>query len=104
MRQRLRLLGSVAWMLVSGLLALIAGTALGSSLVNSGYDDQQNRAPALRIALAAAAFVVALAALRVAVKRLRGKQSSNIAAAILVALTLVLIFLLIIVAIASGPL
>jgi len=90
--------------LVSGLLVLIAGTALGSSIANSGYDDQQNRAPVLRIALAAAAFLVALAALRVAVKRLCGGQPSNIAAALLVVLTLALIFLYTIVAIASGPL
>lgn len=105
-RQRLRLIGSVAWTLVSGLLALIAGTGLVSSIANSGYDDQQNRVPALLIALAAAAFLVALAALRVAVKGLRrpDKQPSNIAAALLVALTLVLIFLLTIVSIASGPL
>jgi len=96
----------VALTLVSGLLVLIAGTALGSSIANSGYDDQQNRAPVLRIALAAAAFLVALAALRVAVKRLRrlDRQPSNITAALLVALTLVLIFLYTIVAIASGPL
>ena len=58
----------MAWTLVSGLLALIAGTGLVSSIANSGYDDQQNRVPALLIALAAAAFLVALAALRVAVK------------------------------------
>ncbi len=96
----------MALTLVSGLLVLIAGTALGSSIANSGYDDQQNRAPVLRIALAAAAFLVALAALRVAVKRLRrlDRQPSNITAALLVALTLVLIFLYTIVAIASGPL
>ncbi len=92
--------------LVSGLLALIAGAALGSGIANSSYNEQQNRAPALRIALAATAFLVALAALRVAVKRLRrpDKPPSNIAAVLLVALTLVLIFLDIIVAVASGPL
>ncbi len=85
---------------------LIAGTALGSSIANSGYDDQQNRAPPPRIALATAAFLVALAALCLAVKGLRrpDRQPSNIAAALLVALTLVLILLLTIVAIASGPL
>ena len=93
-------------MVVAGLLALIAGTALGSSIANSGYDDQENRTPALLIALAAAAFLVALTALRVAVKRLRrsDRQPSNIAAPLLVALTLVSIFLYTIVAIASGPL
>ncbi len=105
-RHRLRLAGSVAWTLVSGLLALMTGSALGSSIADSRYDDQQNRAPALRIAVAAAAFLVALAALRMAVKRLRhpDRQHSNIALAVLVVLTLVLIFLLIIVAIGSGPL
>lgn len=104
-RHRLRLAGSVAWTLVSGLLALMTGSLLGSSIANSRYDDQQNRAPALRIAVAAAAFLVALTALRMAVKRLRhpDRQHSNIALA-LVVLTLVLIFLLIIVAIGSGPL
>ncbi len=68
-RQQLRLIGSVAWTVVAGLLALIAGTALGPSIANSGYDDQENRAPALLIALAAAAFLVALTA------ALRGGQA-----------------------------
>ncbi len=106
MSRRLRLIGSAAWALVSGLLTLIAGVALWSSIANSGYDDQQNRAPLLRIAVAAAALLVALASLRLAIKRLRcpNGKPSNIDAALLAALTVVLIFLSAIVAIASGPL
>lgn len=45
-------------------LLLITAIAVGVSVAHAGYDQQQNRAPAARIALSAAALIMAVAALR----------------------------------------
>jgi hypothetical protein len=73
-RRPWQLLGYSACVLLSTLLALIAGIYLLDVLVHAGYDSQENRAPAARIVVAAVALVVALAAETVAIRRLRGTE------------------------------
>jgi hypothetical protein len=105
-RRLLRRLGYSGWVLLSVVLALIAGAGLADAITHPTYDPHENRAPEARIALAAVALAVGLAAVSVPVQRLRGKHGrvGLTAGLILTLTTLLLIFLLVIVDIASGPL
>lgn len=87
-------------------LALWAGASLVGSILNSGYDPHEDRAPAARIAIAAIAAAVSLAAVATVVKRLRGAdgQEGLLAGLLLSAAAVLLIVLLAIVDLASGPL
>jgi hypothetical protein len=101
-----RLLANLAWVLFSVLMALIAGAGLVGSIANSGYDPHEDRAPEARIAVAALATAVGLAAVTVAVRRLRGAEGRRglLTGLCLTAATVMLIALLALVDIASGPL
>ncbi|MFI5142726.1 MAG: hypothetical protein ACHQHM_01710 [Thermoanaerobaculales bacterium] len=94
-----------AWVLFSSFLALIAGAGLVGGILNSGYDSHENRAPEVRIAVAAVATAVGLAAVTVAAKRLRGGEGRRglLTGLCLTAATVMLIALLGIVDLASGP-
>ena len=84
----------------------LAGAGLVGGILNSGYDPHENRAPEVRIAVAAVATEVGLAAVVVVVKRLLGGEGRGglLAGLWLTAATALLIALLAIVDLASGPL
>ena len=96
------LLGS-AWVLLSAAVTLIAGGALVASISESSYDATENRAPEARIAVAAIATAVGLAAVTVAVQRLRGREGRLGLLVVLVLATFMLIALDAIITLASGP-
>ena len=64
-----------ASVLLSLSLTVLAGAALTGSIANSSYDATENRAPEARIAIAAIATILGLAAIGVAVQRLRRRQA-----------------------------
>lgn len=99
-----RLFLSSVWVLVAVAPTLIAGVALVESISESRYDAHENRAPEARIAIAAIATVVGLAAVTVAVQRLRGREGRLALLVGLVLATLLLIALDAIITLASGPL
>ena len=97
---------AVIFILVVGLLTVIACLELVYSVTHSGYDSQQNRAPGTRIAVAAAAALCGSAALMAGLLRLRGKRGPLERAGryALAVLTAILIIGWELVAAASGPL
>lgn len=107
--KRSRVLRSVLAAMVilfNGLLTLVAGIALVSSVANSRYDDQQNRAPELQIAVAVAAALCAAALLLLTLIRLR-RPRTRWRAVVLLPLSLLTSFLIVawwIVVVSAGPL
>jgi hypothetical protein len=101
-----RLFLSSVWVLLSAAPTVIAGVALVASISGSRYDAHENRAPEARIAVAAIATVVGLAAVSVAVQRLRGRQGrvGLFGGLSLIAATVLLIAVWWIVVLMSGPL
>ena len=104
-RRVLRRLGYSGWLLVSAVLAIIAGAGLVGAVSESSYSEE-NRSPEARIVIAAIAFSVASVALAVAIRHLRGKPGrlGLVRGLSLNVLTMLLIFLLIVVSLLSGPL
>ena len=101
---RRRALGSV-WVVLAALLALVAALALVVSIIHGHYDSETNRAPGLRIGLAAVGAVVGIGALSSAVAATLGRaRVSTPAGLALTAATAALIFLYWIVTLVSGRL
>jgi hypothetical protein len=91
-----------AWVLLSAAVTVIAGGTLVASVSESSYDATENRAPEARIAVAAIATAVGLAAVTAAVQRLRGREGRLALLAGLVLATVLLIALEGIITLASG--
>jgi hypothetical protein len=94
---------ATAWVPASSLVALLAGIAVLSASLDSTYSED-NRAPALRIAIAATAFAIALPNAFAAVQHVRGK-SVRIGPEVGIMLTItavVLLMLLVVVTILFG--
>jgi hypothetical protein len=99
----LRVLLQSAWLLLSIVPTAVAGAALATSIVNSSYDANENRAPEARIAIAAIATALGLATVSVAVRRLRGQEPRLwLLSGLLLCASVLLIALWIVVTIASG--
>ena len=99
-----RVLGSV-WVALAALLVLLAVLALVQSIVHGQFDSHTNRAPGVRIGLAAMGAVVGIGALSSAVAATLGRARVGAPAGLgLTAATAALIFLYWLVALASGPL
>jgi hypothetical protein len=92
------------WVLLAVAPTAIAGAALVESISESRYDAHENRAPEARIAVAAIATAVGLAAVTVAVQRLGGREGRLGLLAGLVLATFLLIAFDAIITLASGPL
>jgi len=88
--------------LISAAVTVIAGGMLVAGISESSSDATENRAPEARIAVAAIATVVGLAAVTVALKRLRGREGRLGMLAGLVLATVLLITLEGIITLASG--
>jgi hypothetical protein len=89
--------------LLSVVPTVIAGAALAGSIANSSYDATENRAPEARIAIAAIAVVLGLAAIGVAVQRLRRRETRRwLVSAPLLWASVLLIALWFVVTLASG--
>jgi peptidoglycan biosynthesis protein MviN/MurJ (putative lipid II flippase) len=102
--QKLRLLGYCTWLLATVLLAFVAGVIVTASIVHSGYDPHEDRAPAARIVVAAMALCAGLSAFGSAAQRVRGRRGlSGFAEVILTTSTLMLVLLWGAVALATGP-
>ena len=101
-----RLLRDWGSLVLSVMAAFIAGIALIGSVSSSGYDPHENRAPEVRIIIAALAAAVGFAAVRVATRRVRGRSARQgpLGTLSLSAVTILLIVLWGIVVMASGPL
>lgn len=98
----------MAWLLftVNVLLTLLAASSLVLSIAHSGYDPHTNRAPALRIAMAALTMGVSSVALwrSGSVLRTRAPERRVAGVAALTVLAGVLTFGTWVVVLASGPL
>jgi hypothetical protein len=89
--------------LLSLVPTVVAGAALAGSIAHSSYDATENRAPDARIAIAAIATALGLAAIGVAVQRLRGQEAWRwLASAPLLWASVLLIALWCVVTLASG--
>jgi hypothetical protein len=98
-----RVLLQSAWALLSLVPTYVAGTALADSIAHSSYDATENRAPEARIAIAAIATALGLAAVSVAVQRMRGREARLWpASALLSCASVLLIALWALVTLASG--
>jgi hypothetical protein len=91
------------WVAVASLVTLLAGIALIGASLDSAYSED-NRAPELRIAIAATAFAIALPTAFAAVQHVRGKSVRiGPGAGIMLTITaVVLLMLLAVVSILSG--
>lgn len=82
------------WVTVSSVVTLLAGVRLLEASLNSTYSED-NRAPELRIAIAAAAFAVALPTAFAAIQRLRGRPGRlGLAAGVMLTVTATVLLLL----------
>jgi hypothetical protein len=98
--------GAVSSVLLSVVLAVIAGYAFVASVSNSRFDSHENRAPELRIAFAAVALLAALTCTLAAGRWLRRHHGGNAGprTALLIGLTVLLLVMYGAVALATGPL
>jgi hypothetical protein len=86
--------GYPTWVAVSSVVTLFAGVGLLDASIHSTYSEE-NRAPELRIAIASAAFAVALPTAFAAIQRLRGKPGRmGLAVGLMLTITATLLLLL----------
>src|SRR5205085_10551813 len=106
LRERLRQALCWSWVLLAGLLALIAAIDLVSSIANAHYDPHENRSPVGLIVIAAIGAAAATGALSSALGTARGRLTriGVRAGLVLTSATVALILLYTVAAIASGPL
>jgi hypothetical protein len=98
----LRVFLQSVWALLSLMPTVVAGAALAASIEHSSYDATENRAPAARIAIAAVATALGLAAVWVAVQRLRGREAHLWVSGVLLWASILLIAVWYVVTLQSG--
>jgi hypothetical protein len=87
-------IGYPTWVTASSVVTLLAGVGLLQASIHSTYSEE-NRAPELRIAIASAAFAVALPTAFAAIQRLRGKPGRvGLAAGLMLTVTATLLLML----------